>query len=256
MPTKTMLVISDPPHGIVKEEIAASTIGLPANEARLKIGFGAPEILAAADPENAAEVTITLKAAGLRVEMRDSVGLRRIPWPTLVSAFDFADDVLRLSVQDGEVVEIPYSEPLLAVHCEPPVDFTPPADWAGLPPPGTAISGPGAADVLEWIPHLDLYYERDGEPWRFSIEGDTMVAVVDECRSRFTDLTLDARLDGVRPRRRFVPGEAGFDADQRKRYAFGTLLLRHALESVSPELRDLTQFELGSRLAYLLARRR
>jgi hypothetical protein len=50
-----------------------------------------------------------------------------------------------------------------------------------------------------------------------------------------------------------VAGELGFDPDMRKRYAFGTLLLRNLLESISSELRDVTQYELGSRLAYVLS---
>jgi hypothetical protein len=47
-------------------------------------------------------------------------------------------------------------------------------------------------------------------------------------------------------------GDAGFDPDQRKRYSFGTLLLCHILDSIAPELRDIPQFELGSRVAYAL----
>jgi hypothetical protein len=60
----------------------------------------------------------------------------------------------------------------------------------------------------------------------------------------------------VRPRRRFVAGEAGFDMDLRKHYSFGTLLLRHALGSVSDEIKDLPHYEFGSRLACALARKK
>lgn len=48
-------------------------------------------------------------------------------------------------------------------------------------------------------------------------------------------------------------GEAGFDPDLRKRYSFGTLLLCHILDSISAELRDVPQYELGSRMAYALS---
>ena len=41
--------------------------------------------------------------------------------------------------------------------------------------------------------------------------------------------------------------------DLRKLFSFGTLLLRQVLESISPELRDIPQYELGSRLAYLMS---
>jgi hypothetical protein len=68
---------------------------------------------------------------------------------------------------------------------------------------------------------------------------ETMSSVIEECTRRFPRFWLDTRLDGVRPRRRFVPGEAGFDIDLRKHYSFGTLLLRHALSSISEDLKDL-----------------
>ncbi len=248
-----MLVVSDPPHdAIVKEEAAAAVLGLPLDHALLKIGFGAPEVLAATDPDRAADTAISLKVAGLRVAMRDGVELTRVPWPTIVASFELEHDRLRAGVGGGNVVEIRYDEPVCAVSCEPPVDFVPPEDWTGPSPSGTSVSGPAAADALEWVPHLDLYFQRDGQLRRISIDGELMVPLVAECQSRFKQLRLDTRLEGVRPRRRFLAGDDGFNPDQRKRYAFGTLLLRHALESIEPELRNLTQYELGSRLAYLL----
>jgi hypothetical protein len=67
-------------------------------------------------------------------------------------------------------------------------------------------------------------------------------------------MTVDARLDNVRPRRRFVAGDGGFDMDLRKHYSFGTLLLRHALEEISPDLKDLPHYEFGSRLACALGK--
>jgi hypothetical protein len=79
-----------------------------------------------------------------------------------------------------------------------------------------------------------------------------MNVTVSACRRYFHDIEIDSRLEGVRPRQRFVMGEQGFDLDLRKMYSFGTLLLRQALDAVSPELKDLTQYELGSRLAYVL----
>jgi hypothetical protein len=118
--------------------------------------------------------------------------------------------------------------------------------------------------------NLDLYFSDAGVLRRISIvpdladfsslgelrradASDTMAAVIEECRRRFGRLQLDARLENVRPRQRFIMGEAGFNPDQRKRYSFGTLLLCHILDSISPELRDLPQYELGSRLAYALS---
>ena len=253
MQSTTMLVVSDPPHGEVKEEAAAAVLGLPADHTIMKIRFSAPEVLAATDPDRAVELALSLKAAGVSAEMREADALAHVPWPTLVSSFEFADCGLSARI-GSQAVELPYDEPLLGVYCEPPSDFHPPEGVSAAALEGVSYTGPVAADALEWIPHLDLYYTRGGVPSRLSIAGGTMVAMIDECRSRFTNLLLDTRLEGVRPRRRFVAGEQGFDPDLRKRYAFGTLLLRHVLESISPELRDVTQYELGSRLAYVLHR--
>jgi hypothetical protein len=83
-----------------------------------------------------------------------------------------------------------------------------------------------------------------------------MAATLAECVRRFTDLELDTRLDGVRPRSRFVMGIKNFDYDLRKLYSYGTLLLRQVLDSISPELRDLTHYDLGSRLAYVVSKQR
>ena len=63
---------------------------------------------------------------------------------------------------------------------------------------------------------------------------------------------LDKRLVDVRPRRRFVLGGPPQGSEARKLFSFGTLGLRELIESAAPELRDITQYELGSRLAYLL----
>jgi hypothetical protein len=244
-----MLVVSDPPHGDVKDEAAAAVLGVPVDHARLKIGFGAPEVLVASNPDRAADVRASLKAAGVNVEMRDGDALARLPWPTLVSSFELGHAGLSAPAGD-EVVEIAYDEPVFGVYCGPPSDFSPPP---GAPEDGMVRTGPAAADALEWVPHLDLYYVRGGLPARISIAAKDVRATVEACRRRFANLALDTRLGGVRPRRRFVAGELGFDPDMRKRYAFGTLLLRNLLESISSELRDVTQYELGSRLAYVLS---
>jgi len=249
-----MLVVSDPPHGDVKVEAVAVAMGLPAEHARLKVLFGAPEVLGATDLDRATDMAASLRAAGLSVQLLDGAQLTQVPWPTLVSSVDVGDDGLRVALPD-RVVELAYRDPVFAVLTEPPPSFTPPRD-APSAVGDVALTGAAAADVLEWAPHVDLYFSEGATPGRLSFAGEQAESVVDASEGRFTALTVDARLVGVRPRRRFVAGDHGFNPDQRKRYAYGTLLLRHALESISPDLRDLTQYELGSRLAYLLYRGR
>lgn len=251
MQSTNLLVVSDPPHGEVEVEAAAAVLGLPPEHTRLKIRFRAPEVVAAGDEERTFAVATSLRAAGVSVQIRDGELLAQVPWPTVVSSVEVGEKGLRAALGD-RAVEIGYDDPVLAVHCQPPSSFVPPPD--ATQPRQAVVTGPAAAEAIEWVPHLDFYYQGDGGPGRLSVAGAGLAEAVDACHQRFTNLVLDNRLVGVRPRRRFVAGDQGFNPDQRKRYAFGTLLLRHALESISPELRDLTHYELGSRLAYILSR--
>ena len=155
---------------------------------------------------------------------------------------------------------------------------TPPSegsDTDDAPPADAAVAagahGASLAEAIQWMAILDLYVTLDGELRRVSIVRDVtdfsglgalrmptanenMAATVAEVGRRFRRIDLDARLAGVLPRRRFAMGDTTFDPDLRKNFSYGTLLLRQALASVSPELGDLTQYEFSSRLAYVLSR--
>lgn len=259
-----ILVVSDPPHGDVDVDAVAATLGLAVDIARLKIAFAAPEVLSASNQYRANEVADALTGAGLSVKVFDCALLADVPWGTPVSTFSFGDGGLRVRA-GGEEAEIASDEPVLAVYCEPPAGFQAPFSRR------TKSASPGLsfAEDIEWMPRLDLYFERDGALDRVTlVQGVTDFAglgaargaddleslrtVVSACERRFSALHLDARLEHVRPRQRLVMGEAGFDIDLRKLYSFGTLLLRQVLDSVSRELRDLPQYELGSRMAYVL----
>ena len=78
-------------------------------------------------------------------------------------------------------------------------------------------------------------------------------AFILECERRFDDLDIDDRLVDIRPRQRPMVGTTK-DREDRRLFSFGTLALSVLLESVSPELKDLTQYDLGSRLSYLMRR--
>jgi hypothetical protein len=270
-----ILVVSDPPHAEVDHDAAAQVLGLAVGEARPKINFWAPEVLAASDPERATEAAAALRRAGLSVVVLDGEQLVDIPWPTLVSSFELGESALIARVKDYEV-RLPYDLPILGVYCKPPADFPlgGPLGEGERPKPPEAPGGEGlaTAEAIQWMSILDLYFAQGGEHERITIARDltdfsalgnpqgpatteTVAATVAELQRRCTRLDLDTRLENVRPRQRFVMGEAGFDLDLRKRYSFGTLLLRQMLDSISPELRDLTQYELGSRLAYVLRHR-
>jgi len=117
---------------------------------------------------------------------------------------------------------------------------------------------------------VDLYISLNGVLRRLSLFQDladfgglgdlkqlasevNMEAYVSEIERRFTQLQLDRRQVNVRPRRRLVEG-GGAGQKGRKLLSFGTMALSEVLEAISPELKEITQFDLGSRLAYLTGR--
>lgn len=249
------LVVSNPPHGDVDLDAAASLLGLDVFATRLKVKFRAPEVLAASEPGDAAEFAASLSQVGFTVFVLPGSALADLPWPDPVTNVVFDASALRATTPSGSV-RIPYDAEVVAVVCQPPADFSmkPTVDL------GQAVKsghGPTIAEALQWIANLDLYFLDAGKLRRVSIvptycqiDANTLLA---EIQKRFQKLHLDTRLAGVRPRQRFVMGETGFDPDLRKRYSYGTLLLRHVLESIAPELRDVPQFELGSRLGLALS---
>lgn len=261
-----MLVVSDPPHGKVDHQAVADVLGLHVTDTSPKIGFPAPEVLRASDAARAVPFAHLLNDAGLRVAVIDGEDLARVPWPAPLASVTFGVDGLVGEFRDTGIV-VRYDAPVFAVYCKPPAGYMRPATprltpWAA----GLAI-----AEAIDGMTILDLYFERDGALERATIVQDvtdfnalgdvhratpaeTIAAVLGECRRRFSSIRVDARLENVRPRRRFVAGEAGFDVDLRKHYSFGTLLLRHVLASISPDLKDLTHYEYGSRLGCALAR--
>jgi hypothetical protein len=126
-------------------------------------------------------------------------------------------------------------------------------------------------DLLERRTNLDLYFRGDEGLRRISIAqgvadlsglgdatslraSDRMDSCVAECERRLANLVLDKRLVNVRPRRRLTVGGGGPGAVDRKGFSFGTVGLQELLASVSPELVHITQFELGSRISYLMHR--
>jgi len=271
----SFLVVSDPPHdSSVNIDIVSSILGLEDNDARLKVGFRAPEVLEAADDDRCERVAESLRGAGLTVAVLDGRSLVGLPWPTTANAVALGEHGLMLTV-GHELLPLPWDEDVIGVYCRPPIEARPPSDMKSLAASSKdarTAAGLAVAEALEWMPHLDLFFHRDGELRRITIARDLtdftglgdvtglssdecMAATVAECEQRFANIVLDARLEDVRPRARFMLGIQDFDYDLRKAFSFGTLLLRSVLDTVSPELRDLTQYELGARLAYVLRTR-
>jgi hypothetical protein len=260
-----VFVVSDPPHPSVQLEAVAGIFRLDPADARLKVDFPAPEVLNATDPEHAAEFAASLTGAGMNVNVFDGGELARIPWPAPVSSFEFRGDGLVADVS-GRSVTVGYDVPTLGVHCAPPSDFVLPVE-TGLTPQADGVA---VAEAIQSTAVLDLYFRRGEDLQRLSFvrgvtdfsgladtsadtQGDRVSATAAECERRFAKLEMDARLVGVLPRQRFAMGDDSFDPDIRKNFSYGTLLLRQALYSVRPDLGDLTQWELGSRIALVLS---
>lgn len=246
-----ILVVSDPPHGDVDAASVADILGLEVEIARLKIAFPAPEVVGASDPQRAEELADALRASGLSVQVVDGRRLAELPWPEASDLVELGPKGLIARVE-RHIVDADPSEQLFGVSCQPPAELSRTASTE-LDDASAHDDPSRVADALEWTPHLDLILEHAGE-WRRIALVENVAETLARIESAFPDCDIDRRLDNVRPRQRFVAGEADFDPDLRKAFSFGTLLLRQVLESISPELRDIPQYEFATRLSYALRR--
>ena len=247
------LIISNPPHqDEVDDDLAAPSFGLTPADVRMKASYGAPEIWVMSTVKSKIEdAARTLREAGLNVVIAAGEDLANIPPAATVKSFSFTDTYLVAKLEDLEV-GLPYDAPIVAVFCKAPEGS--PAELTR--PAGSAL--------------LDIYGTRKGEVLKmsfvqevvdFSGLGDAklptaegnMLKLVWECERLFTKAQFDRRLVGVRLRRSLIVDTAAARPPnpQRKGFSYATTALAKLLESISPDLKDISQFELGSRLAYL-----
>ncbi len=83
---------------------------------------------------------------------------------------------------------------------------------------------------------------------------DNMVMFVAELEDRFSAARVDRRLVGMQPRSRAMVSKRTPISGERKGFSFATAALSQLLESLSPDLKAVNQFDLASRLAYLTDR--
>jgi hypothetical protein len=278
------LVVSNPPHDSVDPRATARCFGLSPAEAKMKSNFRAPEIWLADADRSALERNMDeLRAAGARVQLLDGAVLVEVPAQVAASSFCFTDAGFIATADDGQV-EIPYDARVCAVFCRPPagVSMEPRktmsmADTIGRGSTSVMLSrGVGTAaslaETLERSTFVDLYATFGDEVQRISVAQDivdfsglgprkqpnaaaNMTAFIEECEERFPQISVDRRLVDVLPRRRIMVGAAHtHEHEDRRLYSFGTRALSSLLESISPRLKDLTQYELGSRLSYVMSR--
>ncbi len=276
------LLISDPPHGDVDAAEAASHFGLAAAEVRMKANYGLPEIwFAGEDEAKLLDTSAALEAIGFNSVLVAGSDLVEIPGQSPAVSFAFTDEGLSLEHDDSGWT-MAYDIPTVGVFCRPRGDAldAQPASKSitshflssgrmgiGRPSPGSGPVEPGA------LAFLDLYAPSDTGPLRISIIHEItsfsllpanqslglspMHNLVAECESRFDNVYVDHRLEDMTLRgpARVVTGAAP-SQPSRTGFSYATEALAGLLEALSPDLRDISQADLSSRLAYLTNRAR
>jgi hypothetical protein len=274
-------VVSDPPHSEADLDEAAMLLGLSVADARMKVNFGAPEVwLAHADEEQASLAATALRAAGLSVSILPAQDLLIVPPPTSAQWFSFGDDEFVAYTEDGEV-HLRYDALVVGAFCRPPADFAS-GDHASRSARDSFdpmrqrtdhLAGRArheqVVEMLERRTNLDLYTPSGTGLRRISIAqdsvsfsglgeairpraSDNMDLTLATFEQRFSNLVVDKRMVNVRPRQRLTVGGPVENQENRRLLSFGTVGLQELLASVSPELADITQYELASRLSYLM----
>ncbi|UCD24292.1 MAG: hypothetical protein JSW51_14935 [Gemmatimonadota bacterium] len=273
------LVVSNPPHGSADAAEAAVHLGMTPAEARMKINFCAPEIwFTDSDREPMTEMQSVLAKCGVSTMVLTGQDLLTVPKKYVVESFAFGDSQM-VAKADGAELTLGYDAPIMAVYCKPAAEvFTGGGkrselvDW-GRPSSSvmldrmshTSSSGESKPESTSGEAFLDFYLALESGDRRVSFmleETDfsslpivgryPLQALVAECERRFPALTFDRRLENVRVRSRAVIGQPIPFEEKRKLFSFGSLALAKLLTDIAPELAELTQNELGSRLSYLM----
>ena len=276
------LLISNPPHGEVDAAEAASYFGLTVAEVRMKSNYGLPEVwFAEEDEAKLSDIAAALESAGFNTALVAGSELVEIPVQSPSESLVFTDGGLQVGRNESEWT-MAYDAPTIAVVCRPQVDgqdaslpVRPLASrlssWGHV---GTTRRGPDAGQAeFDTSPFLDFYARLDDGLSRISIVQDitsfpplpadlphglsAMRNLVVECENRFEEAYFDHRLVDMRLR-----GTARVVTETRTRkpprtgFSFATEALAGLLGSLSPDLKDISQADLSSRLAYLTNRSR
>ena len=273
------LLVSNPPHGDVDAAAAASHFGLTAAEVRMKANYGLPEIwFAEEDEAELLDIDAALDAAGLDTVLVAGSDLVEIPGQSPAESFAFTDGGLWVG-RDDSGLTMAYDAPAIGVFSRPRVDVQDAkspaksiASQLGSGRMGLRRRSPSASQVESAAaPFLDLYAPSDTRLLRISIVQDitsfsmipanlphglsAMQNLVAECEDQFETAHFDRRLVDMRLRglARVVTRPA---QTRRTGFSYATEALTKLLGSLSPDLRDISQADLSSRLAYLTNRSR
>ena len=248
----------------------------------MKANYGLPEIwFAEEDETNLSDTAAALEAAGINTALVAGGDLVEIPEQSPAESFAFTDAGLQV-VRDDSEWTIAYDAPTIAVVCRPRVDVqdaTAPvrplasrlASWGRS---GALRRSPDAGQAdFDISPFLDFYTWMDDGLFRTSIVQEitsfptvaadlphglsTMRNLVAECENRFEKAYFDQRLWDMTVRgTASVVTKATPHQPSRTGFSYATEALSGLLGSLSPDLKDASQAELSSRLAYLTNRSR
>lgn len=273
------MVVSNPPHASADAAKAAVYFGLAAAEARMKLNFPAPEIwLTDSDRQGMADAQAALAQCGVNTVLLEGGDLLKVPHQDIVSSFSLEDSQLVMQTAEGEIA-VDCGAVQHGVFCKPATDvFMGTHKGASLAGDlgrssssvmidrlsHTSSAGRAESAKTGTVAFLDLYASADAQR-RFSFVAgttdfaalqsagrDPLYAFVVDCERRFPSISLDRRLENVRVRARVVVGKPLPAQEQRKLFSFGSIALAKLLDEISPDLHELTQNELGSRLSYLM----
>lgn len=247
--TNPALIVSNPPQHQPDFEVAAPVFWLTAVELRMKANYNIPEIWFADADDDAISATANyLREAGFRFCEMHGQDIADVPNQQSVNSFSFGDSSLELNIGQTRL-QLGYDRQVFAILCQP--------------------QAKGKSESADRIPFLDLITTREGELNRATVfetvadfsglpetpkdSADNLAMLVAELENRCSQVNIDKRLVGMRLRdRQTVPAVP--DPDQargRKRYSYATSELANLLESIAPDLKDISQPDLSSRLIYL-----
>jgi hypothetical protein len=275
------LLISNPPHDDVDAAEAASHFGLTAAEVRMKANYGLPEIwFAAEDEANLLDTAAALDAAGFKTVLVAGSDLLEVPPQNPAGSFAFTDEGLQVDGDDSGRT-LAYDTPAIVVFGRPRVEaqesrapassiasqlsswgrgFRRPSSDTGEVELGSSafldIYVPSETGLLRIsiVPEItDFSAPPDNLPYGLS----AMQNLVAECEKRFGNAYVDRRLVDMtlRGMARVVTGTPPSDPP-RTGFSYATQALAELLASLSPDLKNVTQADLSSRLAYLTTRSR
>ncbi len=276
------LLISDPPHDDVDAAEAAQHFGLTAAEVRMKANYGLPEIwFVDEDEATLRDKAAALGATGLNTVLVAGDDLAEIPGQTPADSFAFTDEGLWVGRDDSEWT-MAYGTPHVAVFCQPRLGGHGAKESARSVASQLSSWGRGGGrrrsssegdGEVGGSPFLDIYWPSDTGLIRITIDQhftdfselpaelphglSAMQNLVAVCENRFENAYVDRRLVdmGLRGMKRVVTGSPSGEP-ARTGFSFATQALADLLRSLSPDLGDLLQPDLSSRIAYLTSRSR